>query len=397
MTNRTSYVERFGPKNGDKDIALRKRSSRLNVTARGALLSQSCAITIITVTQDVANLSRSPFTDEIKKTEPPRKFNLPHFTSFRGGEDPDKHLMHYRSAMTLYTNNDAFMCKIFATTLQGEAQVWFYTLPPCLIRNFSEFSLVFTKEYLSYRLIKKKFDHLFNMKKDLKESLRSFVKRFKVEKAKIVRCDDNIACSTFRKGLPADHQLFGELIIARTCPWQTLMLCKPGDKRRDRSPAKGGTAPKTYTKFLVPISQILRDLKDKPWFKPPPPLRGDISKMDQTKYYAFHRGPGYTSNDYTIWKRVMVDNGSSVNLLQLSVIQKMGLENTIKRKIEVLIGFNGLTSTTIGTITLDVTSPLIVSSQTFMIVSDPFSHKGILSRPWLVKIGAVTSIEYQKI
>ncbi|KAM2515531.1 hypothetical protein ACFX1W_027765 [Malus domestica] len=51
------------------------------------------------------------------------------------------------------------------------------------------------------------------MKKDLKESLRTYVKRFKVEKAKIVGCNDSIASSTFRKGLPSDHPLFKELIM----------------------------------------------------------------------------------------------------------------------------------------------------------------------------------------
>ncbi|KAM1002634.1 hypothetical protein EV1_002955 [Malus domestica] len=69
--------------------------------------------------RDVANLSKSPFTDKIDKTEPPRKFNPPHFTLFREDEDPDMHLMHYRNAMTLYANNDALMCTIFATMLQG--------------------------------------------------------------------------------------------------------------------------------------------------------------------------------------------------------------------------------------------------------------------------------------
>ncbi|XP_068332926.1 uncharacterized protein [Pyrus communis] len=166
--------------------------------------------------------------------------------------------------------------------------------------------------------------------------------------------------------------------------------------------------------------------------------------MDQTKYCAFHKGPGYTTNDFITWRRyleqlmkegkcdqyvnrsaarlrqeavpmpnpqprqsvteslpnpsiwrppvtprrgrssrqdrsirtlvisvqlahaivdrVMVDNSSSVNLLQLSVIWKMGLENMIQRKTEVLTGFNELTLIAIGTITLDVTNPPIVSS-----------------------------------
>ena len=138
---------------------------------------------------------------------------MPHFISFKEDEDSERHLKHYRSAMIFYRNNDDLMCKIFATTLQGEAQDWFYTLPPQSIQSFDELSLVFTKEYSSYRYIKKKSDQLFNAKKNPKESLCDYVKRFKAEKAKIVRCNDSIARAAFQKRLPADHPLFGKLIM----------------------------------------------------------------------------------------------------------------------------------------------------------------------------------------
>ena len=62
-------------------------------------------------------------------------------------------------------------------------------------------------------MIKKKSDHLFNVKKNPKESLRDYVKRFKAEKAKIVGCNDSIASAAFQKGLLADHPLFGEMIM----------------------------------------------------------------------------------------------------------------------------------------------------------------------------------------
>lgn len=91
------------------------------------------------------------------------------------------------------------MCKIFAIMLQGKAQDWFHTLSPHSNQCFDGLSLVFTKEYSFYRSIKKKSDHFFSMKKDPKESLCTYVKRFKAEKAKIVRCDDSIACLAFRK------------------------------------------------------------------------------------------------------------------------------------------------------------------------------------------------------
>ncbi|KAM1420679.1 hypothetical protein ACFX2I_003023 [Malus domestica] len=115
--------------------------------------------------------------------------------------------------MVFYQNNDALICKIFTTTLQGEARDWFHTLPPRSIRSFDDLSLVFTKEYSSNYLIKKKSDHLFNMKKNPKESFCDYVKRFKAEKAKIVRCDNSIANAAFRKGLLAYHPLYGELIM----------------------------------------------------------------------------------------------------------------------------------------------------------------------------------------
>ncbi|XP_017185694.1 uncharacterized protein [Malus domestica] len=161
----------------------------------------------------MTNISRSHFTDEIEQAKPPRKFSMPHFTSFKGDEYPERHLKHYRSTMILYRSNDALMCKIFSTTLQGEVQDWFHTLPPRSIRSFDDLSLVFTKEYSSYRSIKKKSDYLFNVKKNPNESFRDYVKRFKAEKTKIVECDDLIASATFQKELPANHPLFGEMIM----------------------------------------------------------------------------------------------------------------------------------------------------------------------------------------
>ncbi|KAM1610081.1 hypothetical protein ACFX1X_022397 [Malus domestica] len=114
----------------------------------------------------MTNISRSPFTDKIEQAEPP--------------------------------------C---------EAQDWFYTLPSQSIWNFDELSLVFTKEYSSYLSIKKKSDHLFDVKMNPKKSLRDYVRKFKEEKARIVECNDSIAKAAFQKELLADHPLFKKLIM----------------------------------------------------------------------------------------------------------------------------------------------------------------------------------------
>ncbi|CAL8174056.1 unnamed protein product [Prunus armeniaca] len=52
-----------------------------------------------------------------------------------------------------------------------------------------------------------------------------------------------------------------------------------------------------YTKFTIPIHQILAQVKDKPWVRRLPPLKGDPNKRDTSKYYAFHRTHGQTTNN----------------------------------------------------------------------------------------------------
>lgn len=55
-----------------------------------------------------------------------------------------------------------------------------------------------------------------------------------------------------------------------------------------------------------------------------------------------------------------MDEGSAANILQLSVVQQMGLEPKINKQVRSLTDFNGATSITVGKIDLDIHSPLVV-------------------------------------
>ncbi|XP_068336472.1 uncharacterized protein [Pyrus communis] len=205
--------------------------------------------------------------------EPPWKFSLPDLAIFKGDEDPDRHLKHYRN------------------------------------------------EYLSHRSIKKTFDHFFNIMKGLNESIHNYVKRFKAEKAKIVGCNKGIAAAAFKNGLPTKHPLFGKLIMGEELTLAALYAlakkhtlwdeakqsCGNEQKNKcmDHSSNEDDSAPKAFTKFTVPIGQILYKLKNEPWFQLPSPIKGDLTKLDQTKYCAFHQGPGHTTNSYLKWKQYL--------------------------------------------------------------------------------------------
>ncbi|CAL8136491.1 unnamed protein product [Prunus armeniaca] len=75
----------------------------------------------------------------------------------------------------------------------------------------------------------------------------------------------------------------------------------------------------------------------------------------------------------------------------------MGLETKINKSAKSLTGFNGATMVTLGTIELDVYAPPVISSQTFMVVDEVSPYNGILGRPWIDNINAITFATHQKI
>ncbi|CAL2270497.1 unnamed protein product [Prunus armeniaca] len=97
--------------------------------------------------------------------------------------------------------------------------------------------------------------------------------------------------------------------------------------------------------------------------------------------------------------RIHADKGSAANILQLAVIQQMGLEAKINKSARSLTSFNGATTVTVGTIDLDVYSPPVVCLQMFMVINEVSPYNGILGRPWgwCWTINAITSATHQKI
>ncbi|XP_034212696.1 uncharacterized protein LOC117625198 [Prunus dulcis] len=221
------------------------------------------------------------------------------------------------------------MCKVFAMTLRGAAQDWFHTLPSGSISSFMELAYVFTKEYTSYRTIKKNPDHLFNVKKKSDESLRDYIKRFKAERANIVGCDDQIASSAFKREVFATTERYAlwddDQIAAKKADQAAKQASKENGKRRSQ-PQEGAPAIEKYTKFTIPIHQILAQVNDMPWLKKPSPLKGNLTKKDTSRYCTFHEGYGHYTNDCFAWKRYLEDlvrDGHCTEFISRGAIQQI--------------------------------------------------------------------------
>lgn len=68
-------------------------------------------------------------------------------------------------------------------------------------------------------------------------------------------------------------------------------------------PQGDALADENYTKFSIPIHQILAQVKDNPWVKRPPPLKGDSAKRETIRYCTFHGTQGHYTNDCFTWKK----------------------------------------------------------------------------------------------
>ncbi|CAL8167745.1 unnamed protein product [Prunus armeniaca] len=190
------------------------------------------------------------------------------FTHFKGDSDLESHLKHFKSVMILYKAEDVLICKLQGASFRLHHGVYFLSDD------------------------KKELYYLFNLCKKHDKSLRDYIKRFKTEKANIVGCDD----------------LYRELTIA---PSQTLIETgQRGDKPSNqncggkrKAPSQGGApGDEGYTKFTIPIHQILAQVKDKPWLRRPPTLNRDHDKRSINKYCAFHGTHGHDTANYRSWK-----------------------------------------------------------------------------------------------
>jgi len=70
-----------------------------------------------------------PFTDLIMDTLLPDKWKGFNRDRYDGTTDPDEHVDAYTTHMSLYTTDNAVLCRFFSTSLKGGALSWFTKLP----------------------------------------------------------------------------------------------------------------------------------------------------------------------------------------------------------------------------------------------------------------------------
>ena len=119
--------------------------------------------------------------------------------------------MHYRQLMTLDIGNDAILCKVFPTNLQGQAISWFHRLPMNSVDNFRDLSEAFVGQYLCSTQHKQNISTLKNMKMQENKSLREFVKWFGQVVLQVKSYNMDIVLQIFKRSICPSTPFFESL------------------------------------------------------------------------------------------------------------------------------------------------------------------------------------------
>ncbi|GKV26048.1 hypothetical protein SLEP1_g35410 [Rubroshorea leprosula] len=258
-----------------------------------------------------ANSIPHPLNTNITLEPYPAGFRIPQLETYDGTKDPDDHLHAFYSCMQAQNASDALMCKIFPSTLRGNARTWYYNLPP--------------------------------RQRD-GESLKTFMSRFNDAVLEVNSFDQAVGITAVISGL--SHERFRDSLLKHPATTfsevndrslkfntaeeyalsQNLAPIKnqhpdwrdenPNRKRLKTTQNRGpmptstprfgrpnsappqqpaGKPPVTWTPFNLPRSQIFMQIKNKMDLRRPGPMKTAPASRDHTKYCDFHQDHGHTT------------------------------------------------------------------------------------------------------
>nr|XP_023889804.1 uncharacterized protein LOC112001873 [Quercus suber] len=283
----------------------------------------------------IVRQSDSPFTAAVQECPVPSKFRLPQREPFDGLKDPLDHLNTFKTTLGLQQPPDEILCQSFPTTLKGAAREWFAKLPTSTIDNFEQLSNSFIRHFVGGQRPKRTVDHLLTIKQGEKETLRSYVTRFTRGMLEVDESNDKVQLTTFKAGLKfrdfvaslaknppksmaeallkAQKYMNAEDALAAidgTEKTREKKKEKEDDKRgqkRDRTDRRNddenrrrddkNSRQMKFTPLIMPVDQILAEIRDEQSLRWPRPLQSPPNVRDKRKYCRFHKDHGHYTED----------------------------------------------------------------------------------------------------
>ena len=121
--------------------------------------------------------------------------------------DPVEHVSHFSQKMAIHSRDEALMCKIFPSNLGLMAMRWFNGLKANSIDSFKKLNQFFGARFITCSRVPLPLGSLLSMSMRDGKTLKAYSDRYWEMFNEIDGSYDDVAISTFKAGLPAEHDL----------------------------------------------------------------------------------------------------------------------------------------------------------------------------------------------
>ena len=121
--------------------------------------------------------------------------------------DPVEHVSHFNQKMAVHSNNEILMCKVFPSNLEPVAMRWFDGLKAGSINSFKELTQTFGSCFIMCSKAPRPLAFLLSLSMREGETLKTYLDRYWEMFNEIKGDFEDMAISTFKLGLLAEHNL----------------------------------------------------------------------------------------------------------------------------------------------------------------------------------------------
>ncbi|XP_070004470.1 uncharacterized protein [Nicotiana sylvestris] len=189
----------------EEPLVNHKRENQRQLKEQNDRIEQIPGVPPVIKGVDMDKYSQQPWNPSVSLLPIPKKFKMHDVPKYDGTTDPRNHV-------TTFTTNvkgndltkqeiESVLVKKFGETLTKGALTWYSLLPKISINSFAELTDSFIKAHSGAQKVEKRMEDIFKIKQGDSELLRDFVNRFQREIMTLPRVPDNWAAIAFTSNL----------------------------------------------------------------------------------------------------------------------------------------------------------------------------------------------------
>ena len=159
------------------------------------------------ISKALNQIFKSHFTRWIEGGRLPQRLTQLTFTMYNGRTDHVEHVSHFNQRMVVHSKSEPLMCKVFPLSLGLVAMRWFDGLRAGSIDSLKELTQVFGSRFITCNRVPRPLASLLSLSMREEETLQIYSNRYWEMFNEIDDEFDDVAISTFKFSLPAEHGL----------------------------------------------------------------------------------------------------------------------------------------------------------------------------------------------